>query len=232
MNDRTVYVATRMGILGLNALTGSTLWSTEGEFGDFWGASIANDLVYVYVPGRRARFEGYETNGGALRFSVPDPRPSISSFDFNQAPALGNNNEAVVRHRKRLLAFDVHSGSVRWEVADFADETEDTRQVSVADGVVYAANDTSIQARKSLDGTLLWSWQVPDNTAVSHTMIATQNLLFAGLTGHFDMGTTAIELATGQKIWHHPASGYLALSSADGILLISSEERLVALAVR
>jgi outer membrane protein assembly factor BamB len=99
--------------------------------------------------------------------------------------------------------------------------------VSVANGIVYVANNGQVEARNESDGSLQWLW-IPPVGQVTGPMIVTKNMLLVSTA----TSTYALDLTTRQQVWSYPAGGSLTLS-AQGILFIAqSSGRLTAVSVR
>jgi outer membrane protein assembly factor BamB len=94
-----------------------------------------------------------------------------------------------------------------------------------AKGTIYIVNGNQIQALRSSDGGLLWSWIIPAEKLVpigygmidAKNMLITDNVLFAGFKNH----VYAIDFGSRQTAWTFARGGEVSLSS-NGVLYVSS----------
>jgi outer membrane protein assembly factor BamB len=141
---------------------------------------------------------------------------------MNASPVLGSSQNLISTQAGRLLSFNLATKQIGWSVtgASFSG------QLALADGVIYALNGTSIDARRESDGGLLWSASNPASTM--SPLLVTRNLLL----GSTQTTTWAIDLATHRLAWSYPAGGLLALTQ-DGLLTIAGfDGMLTAIAVK
>jgi hypothetical protein len=201
---------------------GTQRWfATLNQYDQFVPA-VKGGLVYAYTGSYSPKLTVADTATGATLYEIADPGFVWDGWSMNSAPALGGASNVLATNGGRLLSFNLQARSIGYAIqANFKG------QVSVANGVVYVANNGQAEARNEADGSLKWLW-IPPEGQVTGPMIATKNMLLVSTAAN----TYAIDLASGQQVWSYPAGGSLTLS-AQGILFIAQTSgRLSAIAVR
>jgi outer membrane protein assembly factor BamB len=223
-----VYVAAGYygGLEAYDASTGTRVWAAPTSQYDQWTPAVSNGLVYAYTGSYAPQVGVFDASTGAARYSIADPRFDWRGWSMNLAPVLGDQNDLIALPDNRLVAFDLGSRSIRWEVKGFSSNYMQPTQVTVADGVIYAFNGTQVQAHRESDGSKLWTWPLPGGTTYG-TMIATTNLLFVSSS----TTTYALDIASHRVVWSYPAAGLLAMG-ANGVLYIAASDRVVAVSMR
>jgi hypothetical protein len=231
----TVYVAAGYygGMAAYDAATGTSLWSIPLNQYDLWTPAVADGLVYAYTGDYSPKVSVVDAATGTVRYEIPDPQFSWRGWSMNLAPVLGTQNDLIAQPDNRLVSFDLANHSIRWQVTGWVSPWGGAWQATVAGGVVYAFNETQVEARRESDGAQLWTWPLPASGGPIGTMIATDNLLFVSATaaGAKAGVTYALDIASHRRVWSYPAGGLLAMG-ANGVLYIAGPDKLIAIAVR
>jgi hypothetical protein len=201
------------GMYAFDAYSGDRLWYASLPQYDQWTPAVEADRVYAYVgdyvPGLYVKDR--LTGVPAPNF-VPDPDFEWNGWSMSLAPVIGAHGEVVAIHDGRLIGFDPSAGSIRWEV-----QSDFEGQPSVAKDLIYATDGGRLVVLDELTHAPLWSW-TPPSGSLAGPMIVTDTHLLASTAD----STYAVDLASRQSVWSHPAAGHLAL--ADGMLLIASRD--------
>ena len=220
----TVYIAGGYygGMYGFSATDGLQRWFTGLNQYDQFTPAVSDGLVYAYTGSYQPKLTVADATTGAVSFEIPDPGFVWDGWSMNTAPTLGGASNVLATNGGRLISFNLQSRSIGYAIS-----SNFRGQPTVANGVVYVATGTSVQARSETTGSLQWSWVPPTGSPVG-PMIATKNMLLVSTAAN----TYAVDLATHNTIWSYPAGGHLTLS-AQGILFIAqSSGRLTAISVR
>ncbi len=190
-----------------------------------WAPAAANGVAYAFngVVGS-ATLNAVTPADGSVQYQVNDSRLPAAG-----TPVIGGTNDAFVIVGNRLVSVDLVAKRVAWEQSGGFIGIP-----SVASGVVYAASNTQIAARRESDGAALWTWGAPPATTMTGAVIVTNNLLFVGVSGGYGSpGTTyAVDLATHLPVWSYPGVGEMALSSQGVLYIAEAGGTLAAIAVR
>ena len=210
------------GMYGFNTTDLSQRWfATLNQYDQFTPA-VKDTFVYAYTGSYQPKLTVASANTGAIAYEIADPGFVWDGWSMNTAPTLGGASNVLATNGGRLISFNLQSRSIGYALAG-----NFRGQATVANGVVYVANNGQVEARKESDGSLQWSWMPPEGQPVG-PMIATRNLLVVSTAAN----TYAVDLAAHAQVWAYPAGGHLALS-AQGILLIAqSSGKLTAVSVR
>ncbi|HUQ80943.1 MAG TPA: PQQ-binding-like beta-propeller repeat protein, partial [Gemmatimonadaceae bacterium] len=220
----TVYAAGGYygGMYGFSATEGVQRWfATLNQYDQFTPA-VKDSFVYAYTGSDHPKLTVAFAPTGAVVYEIADPGFVWDGWSMNTAPTLGGASNVLATNGGRLISFNLNARSIGYALpGNFGG------QVSVANGVVYVANNGQVEARKESDGSLQWSWTPPTGGPVG-PMIVTKNLLFVSTAAN----TYAVDLASHAQMWTYPAGGHMTLS-AQGILFIAqSSGRLAAISMR
>jgi outer membrane protein assembly factor BamB len=92
--------------------------------------------------------------------------------------------------------------------------------------VLYGVTDNAVLAVDRATGKTLWSMPSPVRAAMSHSILATRNLLFVSGYTQTGAGTYAIDIATRKVVWSILEGGWLSLSP-NGVLYITPPEGVI-----
>lgn len=199
-----VYVAGPGGVVGF-ALSGARLFR-RGLDGRPRSPPAAVDGT-VYVAARGGGLYALDARSGEPRWH--DERPAMG-------PPVVRDGAVYVRNGHRLRAFAT-DGSERWTVGVPGDRTGPP---AATDGLLVHTSRTTAYGRRP-DGSLVWRTAV-ENRPLRQPLAARGRLYVPGATG-----VTALDPATGERLWRHgtglvasPAlvGGALFLPRPDGAL--------------
>lgn len=223
--DQTVYAAGGYygGMYAFSAVDGSVKWTTSLNQYDQFTPAVRDGIVYAYTGSYTPEVTVADAATGSVKAQIPDPSFSWNGWSMNVAPALGDMNDLFATQGWRLVTFDLASKALKWQkTGSFLGN------VTIANGTLYVANGSQLEARSESDGSLLWLWVPPDRLALANTNIATNNLLFVSTSSH----SYAIDIASHQQVWSYQGGGALALSK-QGLLFIAQQNgRLAAIKVQ
>jgi len=220
----TVYAAGGYygGMYAFNTADLSQRWFAALNQYDQFTPAVKDTFVYAYTGSYAPKLTVTSANTGVVAFEIADPGFVWDGWSMNTAPTLGGAANVLATNGGRLISFSLSSRSIGYALAGSF-----RGQPTVANGAVYVANGTRVEARNESDGSLQWSWAPPEGQPTG-PMIATKNLLLVSTVAN----TYAVDLASHAPVWTYPAGGTLALS-AQGILFISqSSGKLTAVSVR
>jgi hypothetical protein len=198
------------GMYAFRTVDGTQLWFVSLNQYDEFTPAVRDGLVYAYTGLYTPEVTVADTGTGTVVYEIPDSGFDWNGWSMGSAPVLGASSNLLAAQGGRLLSFDLANRRIGWtRTGGFSG------QVTVANGVIYAFNNQTVEARRESDGALLWVWVSPAGS-LQGTMIATQNVLFVS------NGTTtyALDLGAHLQAWSYSAGGQLALSK-DGLLLIA-----------
>ena len=220
----SVYVAGGYygGMYAFSATEGVQRWFAALNQYDQFTPAVSDGRVYAYTGNNQPKLTVADAATGAIVYEIADPGFVWDGWSMNTAPTLGDASNVLVTNGGRLISFNLESRSIGYALS-----SNFRGQPTVANGVVYVANNGQVEARRESDGALQWSWAPPAGQPVG-PMIATKNLLVVSTAAN----TYAVDLASRGQVWSYPAGGHLTLS-AQGILFIAqSSGRLTAVSVR
>jgi outer membrane protein assembly factor BamB len=202
-----VYVVTKRKVLALDAATGSTIWSWEGEGAD-GSPAVANGLVYVP---ETTGLVALDVVTGSPRWTYSGPRPGAPTtvgrtlydgFDF-----------------AGMFALDALTGKELWRTP--VPHSEFVNPVAYANGVAYTTTNTGwVVALDAADGHLLW--QLRPGPAFIYSVVPAGRLVYADA----DRGLFALDGATGIAKWELPGAFGHSPLVFDGHRLITGTDDL------
>lgn len=200
-------------LYAVDARTGEEQWRAEvGERGS--APTVVDGTVYVGTSegGGFGRLDALDAATGASQFRLPidgsasDPPPAPTVVD---GVAYFGTNDG-------LFAVDVESGEIEWQFGDVP-EGSDWTALTVADGTLYAGQDSSYEefpsgnvfAVDATTGELTWSLNVDEPVGAVESIIVSSSptvaggVVFIGTAGFRDEGGTmyALDGATGEAVW-------------------------------
>ena len=202
------------GMSRFNSTTGAVSYTMGRPQYDGWTPAVADGLVFSYGGGLTAT----HSRSGAAAYLIADNRlPQAGT------PVVTASRYVLGTTSSSLFAVDLANRRVAWVQSG----SGMSGTPASADGVIYLVANRQLEARKEIDGTLLWSWSPPEGEPQG-TMIVTRNLLFVRTAAN----TYAVELSAKRHVWSYAASGHLAMTR-EGLLLISQTNgRVTAISVR
>lgn len=201
----SVYLATEEGLLALDAITGSEEWFFELYQNAARTPAADETHVYQYVPGLLLAIDRVS---GTVSFRLETD--AVDYYYSSESPILSPLQTAVVQHADTLDSFDFRSGTLQWsQTSEYSDHPV------LADGIVYAIQDSRLVARSVLDGAVLWRWTPPTGSLL-YTPVVTSNMIFVG-TGET---TYALDLDSRTPVWELDFGGPLAISN-DTLFVLS-----------
>ena len=208
----TVYMAGGYygGMYGFYATTGAQRWFASLNQYDQFTPAVGGGFVYAYTGSYQPKVTVVDTTTGLVAYEIPDPGFVWDGWSMNTAPTLGGASNLLATNGGRLISFNLQARTIGYQLSPGF-----RGQPTVANGVIYVANGTQVQARAEADGSLLWSWTPPEGQPVG-PMIATKNLLLVSTAAN----TYAVDLTSHVQAWSYPAGGHLTLG-AQGILFIA-----------
>ena len=214
------------GFTGYDRITGRQLYSVRDVGGHTpWTPAVRNTLVYTVLGG----VQSFDSNDGSLRsrFIVPT-RLTDGTFSISASGTLVTlQGYFPGLLGQQLVGVDLINDRKTWSVTSsyFA-------MPVMASGIVYTAAADHIEARSEVDGTLEWTFALDDKLPYyPHQLIVANNVLISSSNWSGSQGTTTfIDLSTHQLLLNYPRGGEIAISR-DGILYVTSQDRLAAVAL-
>lgn len=215
------------GLLSFKTSDGTQNWFTGLSQFDQWTPAVDAQYAYAYTGsatlGLPGRLFAIDRVTGGIAFEIADPDYSWNGYSVMGTPLLGGADTVITVNGRymnpsnRLISFNTATRSIRWSVPGrFMNDP------AIANGVIYIANGSQLEARRESDGALQWSWTPPESNPApfdggypSSNVIVTANLAFVSTTTR----TYAVDLATRSDVWSFPQAGKLALSR-NGVLYI------------
>jgi outer membrane protein assembly factor BamB len=210
------------GMYSFSAITGAQRTFTSLTQYDQFTPAVSGGLVYAYTGSYQPKLTVADTATGSVVYEIADPGFVWDGWSMNTAPTLGGASNLLATNGGRLISFNLQARTIGYQLSPGF-----RGQPTVANGVVYVANGSQVQARAEGDGALQWSWTPPAGEPVG-PIIATKNLLLVSTAAN----TYAIDLASHAHVWSYPAGGHLTLSSQGILFIAQSSGRLTAVAMR
>jgi outer membrane protein assembly factor BamB len=217
-----LYVGAEEGFEGsvarYDATSGALEWTSPRLGAPTRPSAIAVDDARVYQNNGK-KLSIVRDDDGSLVSTVAYPR-EISGDQL--AVVLDGKGSAFVagygelRGLRGLARVNLSSNSIAWVVSD-----RFTSHPVYANGVLYVANESRLEARSPETGALLWSWQAPGHQLMS--LLVVGNHAFVRSSGV----TFAVDLTTRNVVWSYPLGGEMAVS-ANGVLYIANMLAVVA----
>lgn len=196
-------------------------WNRGGAQSDLWTPAADDSYVYTHTGGY---LNSIAPADGKTVFSIKNPESLLSALDIPGAPVIAAADRVcyVQGIVSNLICMDTFNRKLAWNVADISMTTP-----AVAHGVLYTRTNKAVTARKVSDGTLLWSWPIPEGQYNwrRDPVLVTDNLLFVSTASMVH----AIDLQTHETVWRYPQSGSLAISEQGVLYIVSHTGTLVAI---
>ncbi len=200
-----------LGASGRDVFTGVEFWRSEFLEDGNWSATVVDGTAFVLgSPQGAAYVRAFDVATGDSLFSILDP-----GYDGTYAAstlALAGSHHLVAGQGGRLVAYDLNTRSVAWEIA-LGYYAGYRREPTVTDSVVYAARLDSVSAHRLSDGEILWT--APAETALV-PLVSTTNMVFISSEDE----TVAVDVHRRRVVWRYPLSGYLTIAK-EGLLVIA-----------
>lgn len=142
------------------------------------------------------------------------------------AVGLYNHNLGPFGSRASLHAYDLKSGTYRWQVDSIGIATNNTRRVEVYDNKVYVLTDWRVHCFDAFTGQKLWAAEMPHHTQQidfsTSRPLAVKGKLVVNSTSDY---MYCFDANTGQHLW--TVNDYTATANQDllehnGVIYLSS----------
>lgn len=211
-----LYIANDSHVKAIDS-NGQDKWDSNYSTNNYYSSLALNDNS-IYVPNNG--LDIVNRTSGERVSHIPYPEDfSSSSFLYN-TPVIGHNEQVALVSNNTLFNFDTENGVISWQIEL---NNSNNRQVSIAYGRIFSAQNELLKVYDELTGSLSWSWETDNNEAINYDILLTRNLAFVGTTNT----TYAIDLATHETVWQTDITGQMSIS-AEGALYIASTEKVVA----
>ena len=182
----------------------------------YWALALDNDSIYAPNNG----LDIIDRVSGELQSHIAYPEDFNSSSFLYNTPVIGHNDQVVFFSNNMLFSFDTENGVISWQTEL---NNSNNRQVSIAYGRVYTAQNDLLKVYDEITGELIWSWETDSNESIYQDILLTRNLAFVGTRNT----TYAIDLATHETVWQTDIAGPMSISN-EGALYIAANEKVVA----
>lgn len=214
-------------LYAVDAATGTVLWSRSVANGDH--SSPAVDAQRVYVSYSCPNVYAFERKTGAPAWSS---NPGCSGGG-GRTPVLGAGRLFVRDPAESGTVFDATTGQI---VGSFPVGPAPV----IAGDLAIVVNDGIVRTQNARTGAPGWTWAPEDGSKVTAAPIAAGGVVFAGTSSG---GLVALDLQSGRPVWagalgaevsapdeHNVSSPVAGLAAGEGLLVVPSGTRLVALA--
>lgn len=224
------------GMYSFNASTAEQNWFGYVAFYDGWTPALDANYAYAFTGSGitvpiTGEFRAIDRATGQTKYVITDNQFQWTGYTMHSAVVLGAHADAFSINEPGITdpGFGTQGRLIFWNLQEDSTHTPHIERVlsdqyhgqpTLANGVLYAVDGTSVAALDEITGNTLWSWAIPTGTPTGQ-LIATDNLLFVAT----DSTTYAVDLLSHSSTWSYPASGILALSG--GSLYIGSANRFV-----
>lgn len=216
-----------------STLDGTRNWMVPSFAQDVTTPAADDSWVYQYGSIAGGKLMVFDRVTGATVATISNPFSPVDagSSEF-AAPMLGSGHHVIAfsgsgfsgraasnseqYELRPLVDYDVDKNAVAWRTAG-AYRTHP----AMANGVIYAATVTQLDAISAADGHVLWSWVLPTgggypDSGFHRNVVVTDNLVFVSS----EAAVYAIDLKTHLPAWQYRPGGNLAIS-AMGVLYIT-----------
>lgn len=218
------------GMSRMDVNSGAITWTAKLPQADHWSPAVTADRVLAYVGGYYFELDA-RTGVETMKLAV-DVGQSHTGESMGSAVVLESPSTVYISrvgqppdNRGHVTRINRQTGTLAWTAPTAAQ----SNPVLVGD-VLYVRTITGMEARATLDGRLLWTWDAGeywrapwDGRPVMTPLVVVGRQAFTSTS----TGTVAIDLDTRKVVWTDPAVGPLSVSS-NGILYISDPYGLVA----
>ena len=209
--DGGIYVNDRAAgklLAKFDAATHELLWESEWTGAPNHAFAPAVDQGRVYVAFSDGGLLGMDAKTGAR---VVDHHRQFTDSPMDGMVADGL---AYALSPNGLVATGIAQGSFKWQGPVLLE------MAAPPGPVLYGVTGNAVLAFDRATGKTLWSMPIPGPASVSHSILATRNLLFVSGEPQGGAGTVAIDIATRKVVWSCPEGGRLSLSP-NGVLYIT-----------
>lgn len=183
----------KVGIYGLDALTGEKKWKASKTFITESSPAVANDLLYA--GSEYNGFSAFDLKTGTVKWEFPDA--SI----VNSSPTIANGivyigSGIFGTNQEKILALNASTGAKKWEYLT-GSITVSYSSPQVSNGIVYIGGGSKLYALDALSGAKKWIAEPEQNTLIYSGAVIANALVYIGI------GKTvyAFDAATGTKKW-------------------------------
>ena len=200
-----------IGLYALNRFTGAQEWVKE--IGSLYSRHPVIDGDRIYI-----------VTDSLYCLNISDGS-TLWSYDIgsNVTPAVDDENVYVCGDLK-AVSFDKYTGGKNWEIEN---SQRHYSSLAVDEGHLYTYNDNAIVALVKEDGSLDWSYTIPDgkfpDSATNAIAISDSFLVFSIWEDAEDQGQLyVLDKMTGDYYWHYTfdSDGVLSPMIANGITYV------------
>ncbi|GLU51673.1 PQQ-binding-like beta-propeller repeat protein [Dyadobacter frigoris] len=208
--DGIVYASIRgggskVGIYGLDALTGDPKWKAATTFITESSPAISNGQLYV--GSEYHGFSAFDIKTGAVNWEFPD------ASLVNSSPTISNGlvyfgSGLFGTGTKKILALNAGTGTKKWEYP--TDEgTVYYSSPLVSNGIVYIGGKSKLYALDAASGEKKWIIEPEQNTLIYSGVVVANALVYIGI----GKKVYAFDASTGTKKWEFLTSRTIDQSS-------------------
>lgn len=165
----------------------------------------------VYFGSNDGKFYAADAESGEQLWEWP---PDGTSNTFRRAAAVADGTVYV--DNRPLRALDAETGELQWEAS-----VGGGRSATVADGIVFVADDGGVAAVDASNGEELWSFGA-EVFRMSSPTVVDGTVYF----GNWENYAFALDAATGEELWRFEANDDMltAATVSDGTVYIGSRD--------
>ncbi len=240
----TIYVSSSGNLYALNAATGAMLWCKQVSITEkyscpatvscppgpfiYWGQpAVADGVVYVCASGYGdGQTYAFRADDGALLWRAASGCESVSTpYGDNAIPLI---DHGVVYSGSRALR--AQDGKILWST--HAGPTGYIGYMSfhaLANGVLYANDDTSVFAVSASDGAVRWKYTPPDGAPPGGSLAFADNRVYYGTLDSIDGAEKSVlyvlDATNGALVWQFSMGAYAGATISNNLIYVSSRDQ-------
>jgi len=190
----------RVGIYGLDAVSGSKKWKAAKTHITESSPAIANSILYA--GSEYEGFNAFDLATGALKWNFAE------ASVVNSSPTVSNGLVYIGSGNKKAYALDAITGTKKWEFLT-GENTVAYSSPIVSNGILYIGSGSKLYAIDAVTGVKKWDAEPEQNTLIYSGAVVANTVLYIGIGKKL----YSFDAATGAKKWEFLTSRTISESS-------------------
>ena len=198
------------GMIAMNAMDGTTIWSAGNETSSFSPATAIDDQ-YVYTS-YWGDLNILDRNTGSLQAEI------VNADSYNTVLTSDDHLLTYNKYDNLIKKYDIEGKSLSWNATVPGKRIE---AIAVGRGLVLAICDEGLTAFNEASGKRKWHWP---GKLHERFILTASHVFVSSYAGRSNGFTAAINLDTQEVEWEYPAGGRISVGDQQMLMIANTRK--------